>query len=943
VKLDRSALNLGQDTTKMSAADSARQHATVDRILEAFFAPELERREMQLLADEVGLGKTFVALAVAYTMLSSLRRVDLSPKMSEFQGCQRAVVVMTPAGNHTLSQKWAQEVEAIRTRCSVHPETTGWFRSRICRSPEELFASLRRASDLRRDPVRAPNVLIAEGNLFGKQINVDLLRFLSACLFRWWGNRFTNYERYQIIRRSGEVRGFGSWSEGARRVGSGEYKVELWEFDEHRAFLDASDAEQQSNRWSGSLNDPYRSVPFHHREIVEALEQFSRTQEGERCLYSEDRRKRQGEEEPAGLLHFCKDVANRRGRSQWYFDGFKDRVRDLYRGLMPYLMVRQIPLVVIDEAHHGRKPSRADCTAFRKYIAPFTRRLLLLTATPFQLHRGELETVLSISDSLAPAIGEKRSEALRNYRQTINREIEIAEMAGLQLSIEWEALADHFHHLHGYIVEPHHFISDGLDPRTSQLEQLWGTLQTDSGTQSLGSIPGALRPFFQRALDLKRANRNLERAMKPLIIRHRRQTHHRRYWIGKEYSSSADAVPPRQDQSQLHPAPGQPIPAQAELVQYLMMKVVAETTRGAHRTTLGMDVTGCYTTLWKGKEGRRVLEAAGIGRNKKFISLLKKITGGGESKNARDVAHPKIQMVIREVMQRWEVGEKSLLFCFRVPTAETLNRLLRDEVDKRLKKAQTTLLQSRARSADKIGDQEKALQEFRQSLTSRTRSVIPLFLDRVLLGWAALQKQPMPALEQRDIGKIAQLCARAKFHGKVLFKDFQQPDRVFLHRAVEHVLASRLLLGENRRDADAGRLTGSAGENLLQQMASEQWVRFRYGCAELRSAAGSNAGVDQPEHIARSSLNAQYELLEQENEALTARLLHAMTAQPRGGQTRILETLVAGPNFFVPVQVPAKVLNSEGALRAHEMSELLFSISRDRDGSWLWGERAGVY
>ena len=41
------------------------------------------------------------------------------------------------------------------------------------------------------------------------------------------------------------------------------------------------------------------------------------------------------------------------------------------------------------------------------------------------------------------------------------------------------------------------------------------------------------------------------------------------------------------------------IPPHAELAQYLLMKVVADSSKGKYRTTLGMDLTGCYATLWE--------------------------------------------------------------------------------------------------------------------------------------------------------------------------------------------------------------------------------------------------------------------------------------------------------------------------------------------------------
>jgi hypothetical protein len=75
-----------------------------------------------LLADEVGLGKTFVALSVAYSALAMLRNGMPAHLGSEFNNAYRAVVVVTPQGNHALAQKWADEVGAIVKRCGLNPE-----------------------------------------------------------------------------------------------------------------------------------------------------------------------------------------------------------------------------------------------------------------------------------------------------------------------------------------------------------------------------------------------------------------------------------------------------------------------------------------------------------------------------------------------------------------------------------------------------------------------------------------------------------------------------------------------------------------------------------------------------------------------------------------------------------------------------------------------------
>jgi hypothetical protein len=71
------------------------------------------------------------------------------------------------------------------------------------------------------------------------------------------------------------------------------------------------------------------------------------------------------------------------------------------------------------------------------------------------------------------------------------------------------------------------------------------------------------------------------------------------------------------------------MPPHGELAQYLLMKVVAEMSRGRHRTTLGMDLTGCYTTLWQSREGSKAVETAFQAGQHNLLNILKRITGQG--------------------------------------------------------------------------------------------------------------------------------------------------------------------------------------------------------------------------------------------------------------------------------------------------------------------------
>ena len=244
------ALNLGRDSERMSPEDTRRQEATVNSLLHSFSAPLTDRREIQLLADEVGLGKTFVALATAYSVLRAVRSEPRQAEDAGLSKCYRAAVVVVPSGNHALAKKWHQEVEALRTRCSTNPDETDWFRSRVCDNAYDLVEGLRRASDLRRNARDNPCVLICTANVFSRRVP-DLgerLRFLAACLFRWWGNRLSRHERYRIVSRAAEVPGYSDWAAYAQRVGAAEYEVLLWNFQDHERYLSPT----ERKRWSWS-------------------------------------------------------------------------------------------------------------------------------------------------------------------------------------------------------------------------------------------------------------------------------------------------------------------------------------------------------------------------------------------------------------------------------------------------------------------------------------------------------------------------------------------------------------------------------------------------------------------------------------------------------------------------------------------------------------------
>src|SRR5262249_26803540 len=154
----------------------------------------------------------------------------------------------------------------------------------------------------------------------------------------------------RIVTRATEVRGFSDWAKYAKRTGTGEYEVRLWNFSEHEDYL--SPGERKQWNWPEDLVRLYEQAPFTYSDIAVALEYLCRTEEGRALRDDKTMTSGEGHDEPAGLLPYCKDVAERRGPAEWYFLGFRNRLLCLYKELAQHLIRREVPLVIVDEAHH---------------------------------------------------------------------------------------------------------------------------------------------------------------------------------------------------------------------------------------------------------------------------------------------------------------------------------------------------------------------------------------------------------------------------------------------------------------------------------------------------------------------------------------------------------------------------------------------------------------
>jgi hypothetical protein len=120
---------LGDADEARVAELATRQERTIDALLARMYGPDSDRREITLLADEVGLGKTFVALGVAWSVLQHRQARGLAPG---------PVLVITPHA-HALYNKWGREAERFNNK--IAPKNKG-FEIVSVETPQDLGNAL---------------------------------------------------------------------------------------------------------------------------------------------------------------------------------------------------------------------------------------------------------------------------------------------------------------------------------------------------------------------------------------------------------------------------------------------------------------------------------------------------------------------------------------------------------------------------------------------------------------------------------------------------------------------------------------------------------------------------------------------------------------------------------------------------------------------------------
>lgn len=374
---------------RISETDAARQERTAREILRRLAAqPGL------VLADEVGMGKTFVAMAVAACAAWAYPRRD-------------PVVVMVPS---TLIGKWSRDFDVFRKHCVRRPEDRASLRAGTAHTGVALFKLL---DD---PPERRPRIVFMNHRALHRALDdhwVKLAILAKALRVRSLRDQREKFPRFAARIMRLKRRGIPE-ALFAKLIKTRDYS--RW-----REVMAKHGVEQDDDPIPAAVAEVLVSGTVELKELREELRKLPRR-------------------DSARIAERIKRV--------------RRRLRDVLRGIWHQVLINarfRSPLVILDEAHHLKNPAtrlaslfveekdEEEKRALQNALGGMFERMLFLTATPFQLGHGELINVL---DRFRGVRWSRRERAdFKATLEELRTALDESRQASLALDQKWGRLA----------------------------------------------------------------------------------------------------------------------------------------------------------------------------------------------------------------------------------------------------------------------------------------------------------------------------------------------------------------------------------------------------------------------------------------------------------------------------------------------------------------------
>ena len=622
----------GLGSRRIESADGQRQRTTAEAILS-----DLRDRPGVVLADEVGMGKTYVALAVAASVISSTR------------GRSGPVVIMVPS---RLRRKWQREWKQFKDHCTP-AGSFDWVRAEYAHTPTEFF----RLKDDRGD--RRCHLVFMTTGCFSLGLQDPWIKLAFIRLAR----RHTKLS--PLLKRR-----IGRWAATlVRQVTARNLTNEVVEELMRKPVTNWKAILVRNGVFAEDDDDPVPELLARyenrqqHRLDWRPLCDFVRTR---LPTWSPEKIK-------------ASNVTKLRKE-------FNEICRSLYEewlGDVPW----KAPLLILDEAHHAKNDTTRLAKLFREpsecdiaLLGSKFRRMLFLTATPFQLGHHELIQVLRTFGAALWTGDRAPSGTSEQFQEQINKLADALDknrLAGRNLD-----------HLWGKVTAE--MIAD--QPVYHWWQRIEATPQDAWERRLVEAV--------QHCLETRTV---AEELLRPWVIRHNRSTtfppwhgdDNRPRRVTQAGKAMIDGTTDGRDI-------GLPIADDAVLPFLLSARAQGElASRSGARAFFAEGLSSSYEAFHhtrdeRGKardmddEGKAVQETEEVSLSEAHVptSWYESQVGAlipSKSADRRErLRHPKIAATVKHAIDLWLGGEKVLVFCVYRETSRALYEHLKEEVERRL-------------------------------------------------------------------------------------------------------------------------------------------------------------------------------------------------------------------------------------------------------------------
>ena len=367
----------------------------------------------------------------------------------------------------------------------------------------------------------------------------------------------------------------------------------------------------------------------------------------------------------------------------------------------------RIKLAVVDEVHNW-KNKKNGAEEFRQNYAPGIRNKLIMSATPIQMRPPELKTLfLTATGEEEKTTDERDSDGPKNKDRSMN----IVDELVSKFVPKCDKASRDFSKAWGTLPGDQAVI---LREKLAESQNNGDTLNRLRALHNDAEESEILRNFCRTALDYREALVPYEKKLKEVAIRHTKNKS-RRFHCGQDFKIKGD---PAALHKVLYPVPGYGRDGESALLDFIGM-------RAQQRIKKALGEKGSATLLRGMNSSYQAFEQSWRKRNPKIPPAALDYVNFFKARLAK-AEHPKVLATVERAVDNYKQGRKTLVFCVRLETQSEI----KDKIAEKLEEEHIPGLAGLPEVRDKILDCKTMTMEY--------------YLSRSIM---TIQKQPAPPAE----------------------------------------------------------------------------------------------------------------------------------------------------------------------------------------------------